>query len=186
MTQIRAMTEQDVPSVSLLIGESWRRTYSPIMGAETAALISDEDHTLQRIAAELTDTNKMSFVAERPDGSIAGYAMAKMNEAGDVMLDRLHIDQSEYGTGLAANILHAVFAAHSGIPSIALEVLEGNDRAMAFYRKHGSQGRVARCRRPCIVDYAQTAISRLVGTRASNSTRLPSPAHRRPPRSQSK
>ncbi|TIM82109.1 MAG: N-acetyltransferase, partial [Mesorhizobium sp.] len=57
MTQIRAMTEQDVPSVSLLIGESWRRTYSPIMGAETAALISDEDHTLQRIAAELTATN---------------------------------------------------------------------------------------------------------------------------------
>ncbi|WP_245497417.1 MULTISPECIES: GNAT family N-acetyltransferase [unclassified Mesorhizobium] len=107
------------------------------MGAETAARISDEDHTLQRIAAELTDTNKMSFVAERPDGSIAGYAMAKMNEAGDVMLDRLHIDQSEYGTGLAANILHAVFATHSGIPSIALEVLEGNDRAMAFYRKHG-------------------------------------------------
>ncbi|TWI18934.1 hypothetical protein IQ26_07227 [Mesorhizobium tianshanense] len=39
MTQIRAMTEQDVPSVSLLIGESWRRTYSPIMGAETAARI---------------------------------------------------------------------------------------------------------------------------------------------------
>lgn len=115
MTQIRAMAEQDVPSVSLLIGESWRGTYSPIMGAETAALISDEDLTLQRIAAELTDTNKMSFVAERPDGSIAGYAMAKMNEAGDVMLDRLHIDQSEYGTGLAANILHAVFAAHSGI-----------------------------------------------------------------------
>ncbi|MES0101067.1 GNAT family N-acetyltransferase [Mesorhizobium sp. M0019] len=55
------------------------------------------------------------------------------------MLDGLHIDQSEYGTGLAANILHAVFAAHSGIPSIALEVLEGNDRAMAFYRKHGSK-----------------------------------------------
>ncbi|MER9236866.1 GNAT family N-acetyltransferase [Mesorhizobium sp. M0622] len=147
MTQIRAMTEQDVPSVSLLIGESWRRTYSPIMGAETAARISDEDHTLQRIAAELTDTNKMSFVAERPDGSIAGYAMAKMNEAGDVMLDRLHIDQSEYGTGLAANILHAVFAAHSGIPSIALEVLEGNDRAMAFYRKHGSKWSIAGPRR---------------------------------------
>ncbi|WP_292488176.1 GNAT family N-acetyltransferase [Mesorhizobium sp.] len=119
------------------------------MGAETAARISDEDHTLQRIAAELTDTNKMSFVAERPDGSIAGYAMAKMNEAGAVMLDRLHIDQSEYGTGLAANILHAVFAAHSGIPSIALEVLEGNDRAMAFYRKHGSKWSIAGPRRTC-------------------------------------
>ncbi|TIT17095.1 MAG: GNAT family N-acetyltransferase, partial [Mesorhizobium sp.] len=54
-----------------------------------------------------------------------------------VMLDRLHIDKSEFGTGLAADMLHAVLAAHSGIPSIALEVNEGNDRAIAFYRKHG-------------------------------------------------
>ena len=137
MTQIRAMTEQDVPSVSRLLAMSWRRTYSPIIGAETTARISDTYHAPQQIAAELADSRKMSFVAERPDGSIAGYAMVEMDEAGDVMLDRLHVDQSEYGTGLAADMLRAVFAAHSGIPSIALEVLEGNDRAMAFYRKHG-------------------------------------------------
>jgi ribosomal protein S18 acetylase RimI-like enzyme len=107
------------------------------MGVETTARISDDYHTPQKIAAELADDNKMSFVAERPDGSIAGYAMAEMDENGDVMLDRLHIDNSEFGTGLAADMLHAVFAAHSGIPSIALEVIEGNDRALAFYRKHG-------------------------------------------------
>lgn len=137
MPQIRAMTVQDVPLVSRLMGESWRRTYSPIIGAEATARISDEYHSPQRIASELTDANKMSFVAERPDGSIAGYAMTETDEPGDVVLGRLHIDQSEYGTGLASDILHAVIAAQSGIRSIALEVLEGNDRAMAFYRKHG-------------------------------------------------
>lgn len=137
MTRIRAMTEQDVPSVSRLLGESWRRTYSPIIGAETTTRLSDDKHTPERLAAELADDNKMSFVAQRPDGSIAGYAMAQMDETGDVMLDRLHIDKSEFGTGLAADMLHAVLAAHAGIPSIALEVIEGNDRAMAFYRKHG-------------------------------------------------
>jgi ribosomal protein S18 acetylase RimI-like enzyme len=98
---------------------------------------SDEHHAPERIAAELKDPDRMSFVAERSDGSIAGYAMAGMDKAGDVMLDRLHIDKSEFGSGLAADLLRAVLAAHVGIPSIALEVLEGNDRAMAFYRKHG-------------------------------------------------
>jgi len=137
MIQIRAMTAKDVPSVSRLLGESWRRTYSPIIGAEATARISDEYHAPQKIAAELSDDNKMSFVAERPDGSIAAYAMAEMDQAGDVMLDRLHIDKTEFGTGLAADMLHAVLAAHAGIPSIALEVVEGNDRAIAFYRKHG-------------------------------------------------
>ncbi len=137
MTQIRAMTAKDVPSVSRLLGESWRRTYSSIMGAETTARLSDDKHAPERLAAELPDDNKMSFVAERPDGSIAGYAMAAMDDRGDVLLDRLHIDKSEFGSGLATDLLHAVLAAHAGIASIALEVIEGNDRAIAFYRKHG-------------------------------------------------
>jgi ribosomal protein S18 acetylase RimI-like enzyme len=137
MAHVRAMGEADIPAVSKLLGESWRRTYSPILGAETAARISDEHHAPQRIAVELADSNRMAFVAQRSDGSVAGYATAEMDAAGDVWLDRLHIEAGEFGTGLAADLLHAVLAAHTGIPSIALEVLEGNDRAMAFYRKHG-------------------------------------------------
>ena len=137
MTQIRAMTAKDVPSVSRLLGESWRRTYSPIMGAEATARLSDDKHAPERLAAELLDNNTMSFVAERTDGTIAGYAMAEMDGTGDVMLDRLHIDKAEFGSGLAADLLHAVLAAHAGIASIALEVIEGNDRAIAFYRKYG-------------------------------------------------
>ena len=137
MTKIRAMTEADTSEVARLLGESWRRTYGPLLGFETVAGISDEHHTPQRLAAVLANADILSFVAERSDGSIGGYAMAKMDGTGDVRLERLHVDKSEYGTGLASNLLHAVLAAHAGIPSIALEVLEGNDRATAFYRKHG-------------------------------------------------
>ena len=137
MAKIRAMTEADASAVSRLLGESWRRTYGPLIGIETTARISDEHHAAQRLAAELADDNVLSFVAERSDRSIAGHATAKMDETGDVKLERLHVDESEYGTGLGADLLHAVLAAHAGIPSIALEVLEGNDRAIAFYRKHG-------------------------------------------------
>lgn len=134
---IRAMAAEDAPAVSRLLGESWRRTYSPIVGAGMTARVSDERHAPDRIAAELADSNRMSFVAERPDGTIAGHAMAETDACGDVMLDRLHVDSSEYGSGLAADLLNAVLAAHAGIPSIALEMLEGNGRALAFYREHG-------------------------------------------------
>jgi len=137
MTQIRAMTEADIDAVSRLLGQSWRRTYSPILGAEAAARLSDGLHAPARLASELKDANRMAFVAAGPNGTVRGYAMAEMDEAGDVMLDRLHIDPAEYGSGLGADLLHAVLAAHAGVPSIALEVLEGNDRAMAFYIKHG-------------------------------------------------
>lgn len=137
MARIRAMTKNDLAAVSRLLGQSWRRTYSPIMGADSTARLSDEKHAPEKLAEELADNNKMSFVAERSDGSIAGYAMAAMDDKGDVMLDRLHIEPEAFGSGLAVDLLHAVLAAHAGIPSIALEVIEGNDRAIAFYRKHG-------------------------------------------------
>ncbi|MDX8481660.1 N-acetyltransferase [Mesorhizobium sp. VK24D] len=137
MSHIRPMTKNDLAAVSRLLGGSWRRTYSPILGEENAARLSDERHSPEKLAAELEDDNKMSFVAERTDGSIAGYAMAAMDEHGDVMLDRVHVEPQEFGSGLAVDLLHAVLAAHAGIPSIALEVIEGNDRAIAFYRKHG-------------------------------------------------
>ncbi|TGQ70854.1 GNAT family N-acetyltransferase [Mesorhizobium sp. M00.F.Ca.ET.186.01.1.1] len=137
MTRIRAMTKDDLAAVSHLLGQSWRRTYSPIMGEQATTRLSDDKHAPEKLAAELADDNKMSFVAERADGMIAGYALAVMDSRGDVMLDRLHIEPGAFGSGLAADLLHAVLAAHAGIPSIALEVIEGNDRAIAFYRKHG-------------------------------------------------
>ncbi|BCM18833.1 GNAT family N-acetyltransferase [Mesorhizobium sp. J8] len=137
MTRIRAMTRSDLVEVSRLLGQSWRRTYAPIMGDETVARLSDERHAPEKLAAELDDEDKMSFVAERADGSIAGYAMAAMDAEGDVTLERLHIEPQTFGSGLAVDLLHAVLAAHAGVPSIALEVVEGNERAIAFYRKHG-------------------------------------------------
>ena len=137
MTHIRAMTKNDLNAVSRLLGGSWRRTYSPIMGEDNTARLSDEKHAPDKLAADLADDDKMSFVAARSDGSIAGYAMAAMDEKGDVMLDRLHVEPQEFGSGLAVDLLRAVLAAHAGIASIALEVIEGNDRAIAFYRKHG-------------------------------------------------
>src|SRR5690606_19615566 len=63
MTQIRAMTEQDVPAVSRFMGESWRRTYGPIIGEDEAARLSGENHSPESLAADLSDTDRMSFVA---------------------------------------------------------------------------------------------------------------------------
>ena len=44
---------------------SWRRTYGPIVGEDTAVRISGEYHAPDRIAADLANIDMMSFVAER-------------------------------------------------------------------------------------------------------------------------
>lgn len=131
------MAEADAPAVSRLLAASWRRTYSPFLGADEAARISLEKHAPAQLAAELADPDNMAFVAERDGGSIVGYALATMHPHGEAVLERLHVNSAEYGRGTAVDLLHAVLAAHAGVPSIALEVVEGNERAIAFYRKHG-------------------------------------------------
>ncbi len=137
MITIRVMTTEDVEAVSRFLAGSWRQTYGPLLGEEVTARIFSERHAPERFAAELADASKTSLVAEGQDGSIRGYTMSETDRDGIVMIDRLHVDASEYGSGLAADMLAAVCQVHDGCQSIGLKVIQGNDRALAFCRKQG-------------------------------------------------
>jgi ribosomal protein S18 acetylase RimI-like enzyme len=108
------------------------------MGVERVAEASSRYHAPNMIAEELFDPSKKSLIAETETG-IVGYAMSEADPTGAVILDRLHIDPSQFGTGLAANLLEAICASYPGLAAISLEVVDCNDRAVAFYRKQGFQ-----------------------------------------------
>ncbi|MDP3895611.1 MAG: N-acetyltransferase, partial [Mesorhizobium sp.] len=136
MNHIRHMTPSDATAVSALIGASWVSTYGPLMGTERAVAESAKKHQPEMIATDLGRAHSESFVAEAPDGAIVGYAYA-MVEKGVLWLDRLHVAPAEQGKGLARDLLHAVIASYVGEQTILLEVLKGNDRAIAFYQREG-------------------------------------------------
>lgn len=136
-TTIRHMVPADAEAVSALLRDSWRATHGPLMGEARALETSAKWHAPERLAAEAADPDIIAFVAQAADGAICGHAMAQMDEHRQAWLKRLYIAPARFGTGLAEDLLHAVLAAHSGLPSIALEVADGNHRAIAFYRKHG-------------------------------------------------
>lgn len=134
---IRRMRKDDADAVSRLLKASWLQTYEHLMGVAKVDAANAALHTAQKLAAELDDDRVMAFVATDKDGAILGHAMAKMDANGQVWLERLHVASGNFGSGLAADLMRATLAAHAGLASIALEVIEGNDRAIAFYRKHG-------------------------------------------------
>ncbi len=136
MTTIRHMTEDDAEAVSALLRRSWELTYTSLMGAEKVAARNGTRHAADSLKADLKRPHSESFVAVSEAGDIAGYAYAIV-EKGVLWLDRLHVAPDHQGTGLAANLLHAVMANYVGEPSISLEVIEGNDRAIRFYEKQG-------------------------------------------------
>lgn len=133
---IRHMAPDDAEQVSALISASWQRTYGPLMGDERARAESDKKHQPDMIAASLKRPHAESFVAETSEGRIAGYAHAIVVK-GVLWLDRLHVEPDAQGTGLAASLLHAVILDYLGEPSISLEVLKGNERAIRFYEREG-------------------------------------------------
>lgn len=137
MAMIRRMREADAGAVSTLLAGSWKRTYAPIIGHERVSQASVTRHSPAKLSAELHDPDIMAFVAEDNEGTVIGHAMARMDRNRDVWLERLHVLPALFGSGLATDLLHAVLAAHAGLPLIALEVIKGNDRAIAFYAKHG-------------------------------------------------
>lgn len=138
MPVIRRSAEEDAPGIAALVAGSWRRTYSPLLDEERAGSSSDTRHRSEIFLGEVGDRQVASFVAVERDGAIVGHAMAQLRADGEVWLERLHVDPAHFGTGLAADLLHASIAAFVGGAGVmALEVPEGNDRAIAFYRKQG-------------------------------------------------
>ncbi|MEX0955899.1 MAG: GNAT family N-acetyltransferase [Rhizobiaceae bacterium] len=132
------MTTDDAAAVAALVAGSWERTYVPLIGEEKVRSQNAQIHTPDRIAADMTRPHSESFVAVTGDGAVVGYAFADVVK-GVLWLDRLHVAEDHQGSGVAAGLLHAVMANYVGEPSISLEVIEANQRAVGFYEKQGFQ-----------------------------------------------
>jgi ribosomal protein S18 acetylase RimI-like enzyme len=133
---IRHMDEGDAEAVSALVCASWERTYTPLMDAEKVRARNETRHRPDAIAADLRRPHSESFVAVTDAGEIVGYAHAIVVK-GVLWLDRLHVAPGYQGTGIAAGLLQAVMVNYVGEPSISLEVIENNERAIRFYENHG-------------------------------------------------
>lgn len=134
-SRIRHMQEGDAAAAAALARASWERACAPLLGAERARAEAAARFRPEAIAGDMKRPHSESFVAEA-NGEIVGYAYAIVVK-GALWLDRLHVAPGHQGTGLAAGLLHAVTINYLGEPSISLEVLKGDDRAVDFYAREG-------------------------------------------------
>ena len=136
MVKIRDMQVGDAEAVTNLFAASWRENYGNIY--DDAGL---EEEIAKRFSPELQtqeaqDPDKITLVADE-EGRVVGATLSFMDDRNQAWLDRMHILPEFQGTGLADDLMRAMLAKHSGLQSIALKVLKGNDRAIAFYQRHG-------------------------------------------------
>ncbi|QNE32662.1 GNAT family N-acetyltransferase [Sphingomonas sp. NBWT7] len=86
------------------------------------------------------------FQVALKDGVVVGYCKlgptffdGEVPTAGTIHLHQLYVDPAAHGSGVAPALLDWAkgLARRRGTPTILLTVWEGNDRARAFYAKHG-------------------------------------------------
>ena len=143
---IRRATADDAAALA----EFGARTFFETFAADN----SDEDMRLHLAAAwapelqraEILDASLDTLLACDSRGTLAGFAQlrsahapAGITMANPVELKRFYVDKPWQGRGLAHELMRAVeaHARKRGARDLWLGVWERNERAQAFYRKHG-------------------------------------------------
>lgn len=137
--RIRAATAADVrPALEMKLA-AWRQAYSGFRGEEFFAFHEEQLEAQVAWWERGLAGGAQFYIAENAEGRIIGLAggtpvIDEDQDAGvEIELGMLYILADFYGSGLSAHLLQVVLGQRPAL----VWVLQGNERAIAFYRKHG-------------------------------------------------
>lgn len=134
---IRRMTKDDLAEIGVLYSESWKAGYKGLL---------PQDYLDKIVPERWTDRNVFldngSFVilnGERIAAHVHVRPAAEEKMSGRGEIHTMYALPQFWGTGCAGELFdYAVDRLHErGFDKIYLYVLEGNERAARFYKKHG-------------------------------------------------
>lgn len=134
--RIRLATVLDAEAIVAMKDAAWRESYGSLVSASVLdGLDARRDATVAYVSG-LMQEGYHFWVATRGD-EIVGVALAGPRRDADVSvlleLELLYVRESVKGSGLADGLLSTAI----GDADAYLWVMDGNERAIAFYRRHG-------------------------------------------------
>lgn len=143
---VRPWTEADLPTVGRLHALSRHHAYAGLVDAEALARVTPETQEMvwrARWEQMRTSPESHVMVLAEVDGEPAGFAVAfalpRPDQGSQAELSAIHVLPRHHGSGAGAALMDAVVEAMSGwgVSTAHLLVVDGNDRAQAFYRRTG-------------------------------------------------
>ncbi|MDO9457351.1 GNAT family N-acetyltransferase [Nocardioides sp.] len=137
MSSPRLATPDDAERLVDLHHACWREAYTGLLSDETIeGVFADRPAAVAGRRERLADRTRPTWITE-VDGEPVGFATAGPARYDDapvpLELYAIYARASVWGTGIG----HALLAASVGERAAYLWVLDGNDRATGFYRRHG-------------------------------------------------
>jgi GNAT superfamily N-acetyltransferase len=143
---IRKAQSSDARGMARVHVESWRTSYAGIVPADfLAALSTGQREARWRDILADQDDQRFNFVAEDPDGQIAGFASGGPERDGDLVyrgeLYASYLLASQQRRGLGRQLIKTVAPRlrQLGYSSMLVWVLAKNGPARAFYEAMGGQ-----------------------------------------------
>lgn len=142
---VRRATQADTSTLAELGARTIRQTYGAAFSREVIDRYNSEAFNTEQIKADLANPEIAYFLAT-VNHQVCGYAKLQPTPTPDAItgtrpieLVRLYLDSGWIGQGIGAKLMQTVqdFAVNHGFKTCWLRVLEGNERAIAFYRSWG-------------------------------------------------
>lgn len=137
--RIVAARVEDAEDLTDLHLDVWEEAYADLMPASVfTARRAGRAERIARWAAIIDDGASRNLLALAPDGRLLGFASTGNGRDDDEALPplelmALYVRASSYGTGVG----HALLEEAVGEAPCYLWVLDGNERAIGFYERHG-------------------------------------------------
>jgi len=148
---VRPARPSDAEDLHRLAALTFPLACTPDTPDEVKTAFVDRHLSTAAFAGYLADPSHTLVVAVDPSGGLVGYTMVVALEPGDAdvaavltrrptaELSKMYVDPAHHGSGTAGRLMEAAVEAAraAGAAGMWLGVSEENDRANAFYAKHG-------------------------------------------------
>jgi ribosomal protein S18 acetylase RimI-like enzyme len=143
-------TADDASPLAALAAQTFRDAFASDCSAQDLALHLARSYGEPQQRAEIEDPGITTLLA-RQNGTLVAFAQVRVGHAPDCMRDRLpndsralelgrfYVQRDWHGRGVAQELMRATFRAarERAADYLWLGVFERNERAQAFYCKHG-------------------------------------------------
>jgi ribosomal protein S18 acetylase RimI-like enzyme len=136
VSELRVLGVNDVEKLKGLLRVCWLDTYTGILPASVIDTALEVWHSRENLTRGLQNAQGY-FVGAFDDGKLTGMASAAKVDDDTLQIYQLYVLPSQQRKGLGTKLVDACISHFGNPPKITLEVEEGNQKGIGFYRKYG-------------------------------------------------
>ncbi|MDT0275246.1 GNAT family N-acetyltransferase [Blastococcus goldschmidtiae] len=136
---VRSWAPADLEQIGWVHSRSRQEAYAGLVPADALARVTPERQVIVWKARLADLPERHAGLVVEHSGIVVGFALAQLDPRAGAELNAIHVLPEQRGTGAGQALMDVLIEAFRqwGVAEARLHVIEGNERAQAFYRRNG-------------------------------------------------